>query len=59
MLTIGQYLRPSREQIKVERFLSPDEFEELGKEAQEAGIPVVASAPFVRSSYRARELLYM
>jgi lipoic acid synthetase len=58
MLTIGQYLRPSREQLKVERFLSPREFEELGREAEGAGIPQVASAPFVRSSYRARELLY-
>lgn len=58
MLTIGQYLRPSRGQLRVERFLSPDEFEELGEEAEEAGISLVASAPFVRSSYRARELLY-
>ncbi|MDD3718028.1 MAG: lipoyl synthase [Actinomycetota bacterium] len=58
MLTIGQYLRPSREQLRVERFLTPHEFEELAGEAEEAGIPVVASAPFVRSSYRARELLH-
>ncbi len=58
MLTIGQYLRPSREQLRVERFLSPQEFEELGREAENAGIPVVTSAPFVRSSYRARELLH-
>jgi len=58
MLTIGQYLRPSREQLRVERFLSPQEFEELGREAEDAGIPVVTSAPFVRSSYRARELLH-
>jgi lipoic acid synthetase len=57
MLTIGQYLRPSRDQIKVERFLSPGEFEALKREAEDAGIVVVASAPFVRSSYRARELL--
>ena len=57
ILTIGQYLRPSREQLKVERFLSPQEFEELDRQAEEAGISLVASAPFVRSSYRARELL--
>ena len=57
MLTLGQYLRPSRDQLKVERFLSPEEFAELGAEAEDAGIPLVASAPFVRSSYRARELL--
>ena len=58
MLTIGQYLRPSREQLKVERFLSPQKFEELGDEATGAGIAQVASEPFVRSSYRARELLH-
>ncbi len=57
MLTLGQYLRPSRNQLKVERFLSPQEFAELGAEAEEAGIPLVASAPLVRSSYRAGELL--
>ncbi|MBC7252400.1 MAG: lipoyl synthase [Actinobacteria bacterium] len=57
MLTIGQYLRPGREQLEVERFLSPEEFAELKAEAEEAGIPVVASAPLVRSSYRARELM--
>ncbi|RJP30269.1 MAG: lipoyl synthase [Actinobacteria bacterium] len=58
MLTIGQYLRPSREQLRVERFLSPVEFEELRRLAEDAGIHQVASAPFVRSSYRARELLH-
>ena len=59
MLTLGQYLRPSRDQIKVEKFLSPGEFETLKGEAEDAGIPMVASGPFVRSSYRARELLDM
>jgi lipoic acid synthetase len=57
MLTLGQYLRPSRDQLKVARFISPGEFEEMAGEAREAGIPVVASAPLVRSSYRAGELL--
>jgi lipoic acid synthetase len=59
MLTLGQYLRPSKDQIKVEKFLSPGEFEALKREAEDAGISIVASAPFVRSSYRARELLNM
>ena len=58
MLTVGQYLRPSREQLRVERFLSPEEFEELRREAEDAGIPLVASAPLVRSSFRAGELLH-
>jgi lipoic acid synthetase len=56
MLTIGQYLRPSKDQLKVHRFLSPGEFEEMAAEAREAGIPVVAASPLVRSSYRAGEL---
>jgi lipoic acid synthetase len=59
MLTIGQYLRPSRDQIEVGRFLPPEEFEELKREAEKEGIPLVASGPFVRSSYRAKELLDM
>lgn len=59
MLTLGQYLRPSKDQIKVEKFLSPGEFEALKREAEDAGISIVASGPFVRSSYRARELLDM
>lgn len=57
MLTVGQYLRPSREQLEVDRFVSPGEFEEMAGEAREAGIPIVASAPLVRSSYRAGELM--
>ncbi|MDY6795296.1 MAG: lipoyl synthase [Actinomycetota bacterium] len=59
MLTIGQYLRPSRDQIEVDRFLPPEEFEELKREAEKEGILLVASGPFVRSSYRAKELLDM
>lgn len=57
MLTIGQYLRPGKEQLEVERFLSPEEFAELREEAEETGIALVVSAPLVRSSYRARELM--
>jgi lipoic acid synthetase len=57
ILTLGQYLRPSRRQLMVERFLHPEEFAELRRDAERAGIPAVAAAPFVRSSYRARELL--
>jgi lipoic acid synthetase len=57
MLTIGQYLRPSREQLEVQRFVSPGEFEEMAVEAREAGIETVASGPLIRSSYRAGELM--
>ncbi len=53
MLTIGQYLQPSRDHLPVERFVPPDEFDELGKIAEELGFISVASGPLVRSSYHA------
>jgi lipoic acid synthetase len=55
LLTIGQYLRPSRENIPVERYVHPDEFEELRKLAIQMGFRNAASGPFVRSSYFADE----
>jgi lipoic acid synthetase len=56
VLTIGQYLRPSPAHHPVERFVEPQEFEELKKAALDMGFLAVASGPFVRSSYRAAEL---
>ncbi|MEE9551584.1 MAG: lipoyl synthase, partial [Gammaproteobacteria bacterium] len=53
MLTIGQYLQPSRYHLQVERYVSPEEFNALGRYAQELGFKNVASAPMVRSSYHA------
>ncbi|MGI9228971.1 MAG: lipoyl synthase [Gammaproteobacteria bacterium] len=53
MLTLGQYLQPSRFHLKVERFVDPVEFEELGEYARSIGFSSVASAPLVRSSYHA------
>jgi lipoic acid synthetase len=53
MLTLGQYLQPSRYHLKVERFVSPREFDELGEYARGLGFTNVASAPLVRSSYHA------
>jgi len=53
MLTLGQYLQPSRYHLPVERFVSPDEFRELGEFAEAIGFSNVASAPMVRSSYHA------
>ena len=53
MVTIGQYLQPSRYHLAVERFVHPDEFEELGEYAENLGFINVASAPMVRSSYHA------
>lgn len=53
MLTLGQYLQPSRYHLAVERFVHPDEFESLGEFARSLGFTSVASAPMVRSSYHA------
>ena len=53
MLTVGQYLSPSANHYPVVRFLHPDEFSRLKQIALELGIPKVASAPLVRSSYKA------
>ena len=55
ILTIGQYLRPSRENIPVSRYWLPEEFVELKSIAEESGIKVVVSGPYVRSSYLADE----
>lgn len=55
-LTMGQYLRPSREQLPVKRYVTPEEFDELGAEAWKLGFKMVHSGPLVRSSYHAEEL---
>lgn len=56
LITIGQYLRPSREQRPVSRYVEPAEFDEMAAEARELGFVEVASGPLVRSSYRADRL---
>jgi lipoic acid synthetase len=56
MLTLGQYLQPSADQMPVERYLPPEEFDALGRAARQLGFRQVASGPFVRSSYHAREM---
>jgi len=56
ILTIGQYLRPSKSHLPVERFIPPAEFEAWRKKALNMGFTEVASGPFVRSSYHAQEL---
>jgi len=55
VLTLGQYLQPSREQLAVQRYLSPTEFAELREEAQTIGFRHVEAGPLVRSSYHAWE----
>lgn len=56
ILTIGQYLQPSTAHLNVEKFYTPDEFEDLKKTAESIGFKSVASGPFVRSSFNAAEL---
>ncbi len=53
MLTLGQYLQPSLDHLAVERFVTPEEFDELGAYAESLGFDQVASGPMVRSSYHA------
>jgi lipoic acid synthetase len=53
MLTVGQYLQPSRHHLPVTRFWEPEEFESLGDYARGLGFTSVASGPLVRSSYHA------
>jgi lipoyl synthase len=53
MLTLGQYLQPSREHLALERFVTPQEFDELAVLGKKMGFTHVASGPMVRSSYHA------
>lgn len=55
-LTLGQYLQPTLDALPVERYVPPDEFDELGDQARAMGFANVASGPLVRSSYHAREM---
>ena len=54
-LTLGQYLRPSLAHIPVDRYWTPQEFDDLGAVARELGFAQVRSGPLVRSSYHAAD----
>jgi lipoyl synthase len=56
MITIGQYLQPTPEHLPVERYVPPEEFEAIGAQVRKLGFKLVASGPFVRSSYHAGEM---
>ena len=56
LITITQYLRPTNKHHPVERWVKPDEFVELAKDAEDIGFSGVMSGPLVRSSYRAGRL---
>jgi lipoic acid synthetase len=53
ILTLGQYLSPSRQHLLIERYWSPAEFDALAAYARELGFPHVEAGPLVRSSYHA------
>jgi len=56
LLTLGQYLPPSEQHYPLSRFVTPEEFSELAATGRELGFAEVASAPLVRSSFKAAEL---
>ncbi len=56
ILTLGQYLQPTPDHLPVERYVPPDEFDAIGNLARRMGFSLVASGPFVRSSYHAGEM---
>lgn len=53
MVTLGQYLQPSKDHLKVDRFVHPDEFDALREYGEKLGFKHIASGPLVRSSYHA------
>ena len=55
-ITLGQYLQPTADHLPVERFVPPEEFDEIGRLVRMLGFTQVASGPFVRSSYHAGEM---
>jgi len=57
ILTIGQYLAPSRQHLPIARYYHPEEFDELREAGEEMGYLHVESGPLVRSSYHARQQL--
>ena len=55
LLTMGQYLAPSKSHVSVKEYIKPEKFEELGDMAKEMGFEFVKSSPYTRSSYMAHE----
>ncbi|MBD3183264.1 lipoyl synthase [Candidatus Poribacteria bacterium] len=59
ILTVGQYLSPSKVHFETKEYIRPEVFDDIKKEAQKMGFKYVASAPFVRSSFNAKEAFDM
>lgn len=57
VLTIGQYLSPSKEHHPIHKYYTPEEFDNLAAAARERGIKTVVAGPLVRSSYKAGDIL--
>ncbi len=55
ILTIGQYLQPSKKHMPIDRYYTPDEFEQLKQIGDDLGFKWVESGPLVRSSYHAEQ----
>ncbi|MEG2282079.1 MAG: lipoyl synthase, partial [Rikenellaceae bacterium] len=57
LLTIGQYLQPTKQQLPVDRYVTPELFDSYKKEGEKIGFDNIESAPLVRSSYMAEKSL--
>ena len=55
IITIGQYLQPTKNHTKVKKYYTPNEFAELSRQAKQMGFTHIESGPLVRSSYHAEE----
>lgn len=58
IVTIGQYLQPTKKHVPVQKYYTPDEFDKFKKIGEEIGIKYVISGPLVRSSYHASDVFY-
>lgn len=58
VITLGQYLQPTKNHLPVKKFITPEEFEEYGDFARSLGFRHVESSPLVRSSYHAEKHIH-
>ena len=58
VVTFGQYMRPTKKHMKVDRYVEPSEFDRWKSVAEDMGFLYVASGPLVRSSYKVSFLVY-
>ena len=57
IVTAGQYIQPTKQNLEVEKYLTPEEFDNIRAEALKTGIKRPVAAPLVRSSYKAKEIM--